>query len=67
MELENIIHIEVTQSQKNTLIDKWILAPKLRIPKKQFTDHLRLKKKEDKCVDNSVLLREGTKYTWEEI
>jgi hypothetical protein len=29
MELENIILSEVTQSQKNTLTDKWILAQKL--------------------------------------
>jgi len=32
------------------LTNKWILAPKLWIPKKNFTDHMKLKKKEDqKC------------------
>jgi hypothetical protein len=55
MGLENIILSEVTQSQKNThgiwytLIDKWILAQKFGIPKIQFTDHMKLKKKEDQC------------------
>jgi hypothetical protein len=29
------------------LTDKWVLAEKLRIPKIQFTDHIKLKKKED--------------------
>ena len=53
MELENITLSEVTQSQKNihhtryALTDKWILAQKFRIPKIQFTDHVKLKKKED--------------------
>jgi hypothetical protein len=49
-ELENIILSEVTQSQKNTwyaLTDKWILAQKLAIPKIQFTDHMKLMKKEE--------------------
>ena len=27
------------------LIDKWILAQNIRIPKIQFTDHMKLKKK----------------------
>jgi hypothetical protein len=45
MELENIILSEVTQSQKNTH-GKWILAEKLRIPKIQFTDHMKLKKED---------------------
>jgi hypothetical protein len=31
--------------------DKWIFAQKLRIPKIQFTDHMKLKKKEDQSVD----------------
>ena len=39
--------------------DKWILAQKLGIPKIQFTDHMKLKKKEDQSVDASVLLRRG--------
>ena len=43
------------------LTDKWILAQKLRIPKIQFTDHMKLKKKEDQSVDTSVLLRRGNK------
>ena len=41
--------------------DKWILAQKLGIPKIQFTDHMKLKKKEDKSVDTSVILRRGNK------
>ena len=52
-ELDNIILSEVTQSQKEhtwyILTDKWILAQKLRIPKIQFTDHMKLKK-EDQSV-----------------
>jgi hypothetical protein len=43
------------------------LAPKLGIPKIQFTDHMRLKKKEDQSVDASVLLKRGNKYSQEEI
>jgi hypothetical protein len=44
-----------------TLTDKWILALKLRIPKIQFTDHMKLKKKEDQSVDTLVLLQRGNK------
>jgi hypothetical protein len=54
---------EVTQSQKNTwyvLTDKWILAQKHGIPKIQFTDHVKLKKK-DQSVDALVLLRKRNK------
>jgi len=36
---------------------KWILAQKLRIPRKQFTDHMKLKKMEDQTVDALVLLK----------
>ena len=43
------------------LTDKWILAQKFGIPKLQFTDHMKLKKKEDQSVDASVLLRRGNK------
>jgi hypothetical protein len=43
------------------LTDKWILAQKLGIPKIQFTDHIKLKKKEDQSVGASVLLRKGNK------
>ena len=61
MEIENIILSEVTQSQKNTLTEKWVLAQKLRIPKIKFTDHKKLKKKEDQIVDTSVLFKRGNK------
>ena len=37
------------------------VSPKLRIPKVQFTDHMKLKKKEDHSVDTSVLLKIGIK------
>ena len=43
------------------LHDKWMLAQKLGIPKIQFTDHMKLKKKEDQSADASVLLRRGNK------
>jgi hypothetical protein len=59
MELENIILSEVTQSQKNT--DKWILVSKFRIPMIQFTEHMKLKKKEDPSVGDSVLFRRRNK------
>ena len=45
----------------------WILATKPRIPKIQFIDNMKLKKKEDQSVDTLDLLRRGTKYPWEEI
>jgi hypothetical protein len=35
----------------------------LWIPKIQFTDHLKLKRKEDQSLDASVLLRRATKYS----
>jgi hypothetical protein len=37
--------------------DKWILAQKLRIPKIEFTKHMKLKNKEDQRVGALVLLR----------
>ena len=43
------------------LTDKSKLAQMLGIPKIQFTDHMKLKKKEDQSVDTSVLLRRGKK------
>jgi hypothetical protein len=43
------------------LTDKRILAQKLGILKIQFTDHMKLKRKEDQNVDVSVLLRRGNK------
>ena len=60
MELENIILIEVTKLQKNrhdmhSLISEYY-PQKFRIPKIQFTDHMKLKKKEDQCMDTAVLL-----------
>jgi DNA recombination-dependent growth factor C len=39
------------------LTDKWILAKKFGIPKIQFTDHMKPKKKKEQSVDASVLLR----------
>ena len=38
-----------------------ILTQKLRIPKIQFIDHMKLKKKEDQSVDASFLLRRENK------
>jgi hypothetical protein len=37
------------------------ISPKLRIPKIKFTDHMKLKKKEDQSVDASILLRREKK------
>jgi len=45
------------------LTDKWILVQKLRIPKIQCTDHMKLKKKEDQSVGASFLLRRRNKNT----
>jgi hypothetical protein len=39
----------------------WISAQKLGIPKIQFTDHIKFKKKENQSVDTLVLLRKGNK------
>jgi len=48
MELENIILSEVIQSQEShtwyVLTDKWILSQKLRLPKIQSTDLMKLEK-----------------------
>jgi hypothetical protein len=35
------------------------------IPKVQFANHMKLKKKEDQCVDTSILLRRGNKIPME--
>jgi hypothetical protein len=71
MNLEDIILSVVTQSQKEhtlyTLMDKWILAEKLRIHKIQFAKHMNLKNKEDQSVDTLILLEVGTKYPWKEL
>jgi hypothetical protein len=40
-----------------------VLAQKLRIPKIQFKDHMKLKKKKDQNLDASVLLRRGEQNT----
>jgi hypothetical protein len=42
------------------------ISSKFGIPKIQFTDHMN-PKKEDQCVDVSVLLEGGIKYSQEEI
>jgi hypothetical protein len=57
MELENII----LSALRYALTDKWILAQKLGLSKIQFTDHMKLKKKEDQSVGASFLLRKGNK------
>ena len=44
------------------LTDKWILAQKLQITRIQFTEHMKLNKKEDQSVGASALLRRRTKY-----
>ena len=43
------------------LTGKWIIASKRGIPKIRFTNHIKLKKKEDPRVDASVFLRRGNK------
>jgi hypothetical protein len=48
------------------LIDKWILAQKLGMPKIQLTDHMKLKK-DDQSVDTSILLRRGNKIPMERV
>jgi hypothetical protein len=49
----------------DALTDKRILAQKFRIPKIQFTKHMKLKKKEDQSVDTSFLLKTGNKIPME--
>jgi hypothetical protein len=56
----------IKQHTLYALTEKWILAPKLRIPKIQFTNHKKLKK-EDQSVDTSILLRRGNKTPMEEV
>ena len=43
------------------LTDKWILAQKVGIPKIQFPNYMKLKKKEDPSIDTSILHRRGNK------
>jgi hypothetical protein len=44
-----------------------MLAQNLRVPKIQFTDYIKLKKKEDQVWMLQSFLEEGTKYSKEEI
>jgi hypothetical protein len=44
-----------------------MIAQRLRIPKIQFAEHMKLKKKEDQIVDTSFLLRMGNKIHMEGI
>ena len=48
-----------------SLTDRWILAQKLRILKIQFTNDMKLKKKEDQSVDILIPLRKGNKIPME--
>jgi hypothetical protein len=41
------------------------ISPELGIPKIQFTNHMKLKKKEFQSVDTSILLRMGNKIPME--
>jgi hypothetical protein len=41
------------------------INPKLGVPKIQFTDNMKLKKKEDQNVDALVLLRRGNQIIME--
>jgi hypothetical protein len=64
--LEDIILIEVTQSQKNTHdIHSVILTQKLIISKTQFANHMKLEKKGGQSVDTSILLRSENKMSME--
>ena len=69
-ELENVTLSEGTITKEHTWYahtDKCILAQKLRIPKIQFTDHMKLKKKEDLSVVVWSFLDRETICPWEEI
>jgi hypothetical protein len=58
MKLVNIILSEVIQSQKTTHgMHSLIFVQRPGIFKIQFTDHMKLNKKEDQSVDTSVLFR----------
>jgi hypothetical protein len=58
IELENIILSKVTQLQKYALTDKWIMAQNVQITRIQFTDHMKLNKREDQSVCVLLLLGE---------
>jgi hypothetical protein len=47
------------------LTDKWKLAQNLGIPKIQFINHMKLKKKEDQSVDTCNLIRRVNKMPME--
>ena len=47
------------------LIDKWILAQILGIPKIQFTDYINIMMKKDQSEDTMVLLRIGNQISSE--
>jgi hypothetical protein len=74
MDLEYIILSNPVSHKEHTwyaLTDKWILtqkpkspeAQKLRIPKIQFTSHMKLKKKENHSMDTYIHLRRGEQNT----
>jgi hypothetical protein len=65
VELEKFILSEITQSQKEYIctLGKWILVQKLQITRMQFTDHIKLNKKEHQSMGVPVLLRRRTKYS----
>jgi len=44
----------VSRGMENAVIDKWILALKLELPKIQSTDHRKLKKKDDQKADAPI-------------
>ena len=44
-----------------------MLAQKLRIPKIQFTAHIKLKRRKTKAWVLQFFLKRGTKYSWEKI
>ena len=69
MDLEDIFRSKLTQSQKSThdmhsMISGYKLAQKLRIPKMQFTNLMKLKK-EDQSEDTSILLKRGNNIPME--
>jgi hypothetical protein len=61
------MRLDAKEHIRYALTDKWVLAQKLQITKIQFTDHMKLKKKEDQSVGALVLLRRRTKYSQEQI
>ena len=64
IEVQNIPECGNPVTKEHTwyaLIGKWILAQKLGIPMIKFTDHMKLKKKNDQSVNASLLLIRGNK------